>query len=147
MSFLSKKLEASFSSTFSIIEHLGLFVSRSRVRAAIHLLSLQGEFPTSCHCGNKMYSQSHHPSVILYRKTASNKQRLFILSVCNPEPTRGEQQATLCLHLSFSPLIIRSIPLPLHAKDSAKATAIVFKLFILSQDCAVIYNVNTENTL
>ncbi len=30
---------------------------------------------------------------------------------------------------------------------TAKATAIVFKLFILSQDCVVIYNVNTENNL
>lgn len=40
-----------------------------------------------------------------------------------------------------------SYPSPLHAKDSAKATAVVFKLFILSQDCAVIYNVHTELTL
>lgn len=38
-------------------------------------------------------------------------------------------------------------PLPPHATDSVKATAIAFTLFILSQDCVVIYTVNTENTL
>lgn len=46
-----------------------------------------------------------------------------------------------------SPSIAGPLPFPLHAKDTAKATAIVFMLFILSQDCVVIYTVNNESTL
>lgn len=66
----------------------------------------------------------------------------FILTVCNPEATRSELQAFV-----FQPVRVQSLLFLLHAKDTAKATAIVFKLFILSQDCEVIYTVNTENTV
>lgn len=110
---------------FLYLFHYGtLLVTQSRVRAGIHLL-----LPSSA-------GMNCHSSVILHRKAASNKQ--IVHPFC---------QATLSIHLSFSPLIIQSIPFPLHGKDSAKATAIVFKLFILSQDCVVIYTVNNENTL
>lgn len=107
---------------------------------------LQGEFPTSSHCGNKVYSQCFvplPPPVSLQKDCIKET----VVSVCNPEATRSEQQTGLSLRSSFTSAFIRSLPFPLHAKDTAKATAIVFKLFILSQDCVVIYNVNTENTL
>lgn len=67
-------------------------------------------------------------SVFLRRKTALTAS--FILSVPNGSPS-----------------FIGPLPFPLHAKDTAKATAVVFMLFILSQDCVVIYTVNNENTL
>lgn len=111
-------------------------------RAAPHCL--QGEFPTSCHCGSKVSSQffgplpSRYPPVTLCRKTASN--RLFIPSFCSPEGANSRRH-----FIRPSPDLL--LLFPLHAKDTAKATAIVFKLFILSQDCVVIYNVHTENTL
>lgn len=103
---------------FLYLFHYGtLLVTQSRVRAGTHLL-----LPSSA-------GMNCHSSVILHRKAASNKP--IVHPFC---------EATL-------PLIIQSIPFPLHGKDSAKATAIVFKLFILSQDCVVIYTVNNENTL
>lgn len=131
-----------------LIVSLPMLLWWSAVGQSHTALSLQEEFPSSGRCGNKVYSQcfgslpSPQPSVILCRKTASNRDCLSFLSA-----TRSEQQARLGLHSPFSPSFIRSLPFPLDAKDTAKATAIVFKLFILSQDCVVIYNVNTENTL
>lgn len=81
------------------------------------------------------------PSVFLYRKTASNRDCLSSLSVTLKQQGVNGPSVPPPSDPSHPP------PLPLLAKDTAKATAIVFKLFILSQDCVVIYIVNTENTL
>lgn len=96
----------------------------------------QEEFPPLS--GNAVYSHCFRPpsSVSLCRKTALTA--FFILSVCNPEATK---------ELTAGPPPSDPSLFPLHAKDTAKATAIVFMLFILSQDCVVIYTVNNENTL
>lgn len=64
--------------------------------------------------------------------------RVLHPSVCNPEATK---------ELTAGPPPSDPSLFPLHAKDTAKATAIVCMLFILSQDCVVIYTVNNENTL
>lgn len=80
------------------------------------------------------------PSVFLYRKTASNRDCLSSLSVTlKQQGVNGPSVPP--------PSDPSHPPAPPLAKDTAKATAIVFKLFILSQDCVVIYIVNTENTL
>lgn len=114
-----------------------------------HLLTL-------CHRGNKVDVMKFIPSapaLCLHFILSVSLQKycikqITVPSLCVSLNQRGAngRPGSVCVGPS-APSSSDPSPLPFHAKDTAKATAIVIKLFILSQDCVVIYTVNTENTL
>lgn len=112
-----------------------------------------GEFPTSGHCGIKVYSRCFGPSAFtspvcdsLQKDCIKQTEIVHLLPATLKHRGVKSRPGSVFIRPVVPPFI-RSFPFPPSCKDTAKATAIVFKLFILSQDCVVIYNVNTENTL